>query len=296
LSTVSCCCGAKKAFTVLPKRRQIENAGDTNIKFGSLTRKEIRMKSMVMVSCLLVGVLCCVVLAQNASAPKLLWDVSSGQMPGDSRNATVSSVQGHTADGSGRSLSVIATGTGWVGEWCGTPVNWSGFERLAFTVSNSNDFNVSVYVRIKTVADAVVNLPVDLAPGVSTPVVELTDLKDISGAEKPVDLAQVRQWSINWNDGFEKPIYISNLHLESGAAAPPTPEVPKPAPAAPAVQPPAAPQTVQPAAQPLAPAASPAAPAPTMPPPAIDWTLLLCVLMVCVTAIVIVAMLRSRKA
>ncbi len=262
------------------------------------------MKRTVMVLCLLLGVSCFVLQAQNATAPKPLWNLSAGQLPGDSRNATISSVQGHTADGTGRSLSVTATGVGWVGEWCGKPVNWAGFERVAFTASNTNDSVVSVYVRIKTIADAVVNLPVDLPPGLSTPVVELSDLKDISGEDKTVDLAQVRQWSINWNDGFEKPVYISNLRLESGAAAPAQPVAPKPAPSAPAVTPaPAAPAVQPPAAQPPAPAAQVAA-APLPPSPVaqvspghgINWSVILCVMMVCLTAIIIAAILRPRRA
>ena len=253
------------------------------------------MKRTVMVSCLLLGFSCFVVQAQNVSAPKPLWNISAGQLPGDSRNATFSLARGHTADGVGRSLSVTGTGPGWVGEWCGKAVNWTGFERLTFTASNSNDADVSVYVRIKTVAGALVNLSLDLAPGPSTPVLELTDLKDISGEDKPVDLAQVRQWSINWNDAFEKPVYISDLRLESGTVAPARPEAPKPGPAAATVQPAPAVPAVQPA--------STQVPAPPLPPVAqvsydhgINWSAVLCVMMVCVTAIIIVAMLRRRKA
>jgi hypothetical protein len=260
------------------------------------------MKRTIVVLCVLLGISCLTLRAENASAPRPLWNIAADQLPGDSKNAKFSSVQGHTPGGSGRSLEVSSTGApGWVGEWCSKPVNWTGFERLAFTVSNSNDFNVSVFARIKTVAGALANVPLDLPPGFSTPVVQLADLKDDSGQALPVDLSQIRQWSINWNNAFEKPIYISNLRVESGAPAPVQVEVPKPAAG---VKPAAAVEAVQPVpAPPPAPAAPQvSAPAPpllgaqTLSGQSINWSAVLCVMMVCVTAIVIAAMLRPKKA
>ena len=257
------------------------------------------MKRTIVVSCLLLGICCLSLQAQNASVPKPLWNV--GQLPGDSRNVTLSYVPGHTASGSGRSLSVTATDTGWIGEWCGKAVNWSGFKRLAFTVSNSNDFDVSVYARVKTVAGALGTFPLDLPPGLSTPVVKLADLKDESG--QPLDLSQIRQWSLNWNDAFEKPIYISELRVESNAPAPKPAEAHKPAETVQAItaalQADEVAETVQDSSGKLLQAdelGPPPAPDRASRRPGINWSAVLCVMMVCVTAIIIVRMLRPKKA
>jgi len=253
------------------------------------------MKRTVGVSWMLVGIFCAALQAGDVPAPRALWDIDGGQLPGDVRNATIVSVPGHTRGGSGRSLEVRVTGEGgWAGEWCSTPANWSGFERLACTVFSANESAVSVYARIKTVAGALATVTLDLPPGFSTPTVELADLTDETGQGLPVDLKQIRQWSFNWNDAFDKPIYISDLRLESGARVRVQPGVPKAVADLKPVQPAAAPTTL----------AAPQTPAAALPPSAaqastgtgINWSAVLCVLMLCVTAIIIAAMLRPKKA
>ncbi len=160
--------------------------------------------------------------------------INNGEVFNDTKGAVISFSEEHAVKPGGLSLKLQWTKPGWAGDWQPKRSNWSGMNRVAFSIFSTagKDKKMTFVVKDSAVDEpgAPKNanwgvIPFTLKPGMNEVELKVSGLRTKDG-KRALDLSHIRQWHFSyclfpeedWEEKWdgEFTIYINDVKILGG--------------------------------------------------------------------------------